>query len=117
MSLERAIEQFNQEDFYACHDTLEALWLEAGEPERQLYQGLLQVAVGYYHWGHGNRRGCQILLGEGLRKLQAVADLDLPLPLDLVRLVAEVEANLTALHQAQEQIGIPKIDLVFRGRG
>ncbi|MGK7902131.1 MAG: DUF309 domain-containing protein, partial [Hormoscilla sp.] len=25
----QGIEQFNQQEFYACHDTLEALWIEA----------------------------------------------------------------------------------------
>jgi len=28
--------QFNQGQFYACHDTLEALWMEASEPQRTL---------------------------------------------------------------------------------
>ena len=50
--LDLAIEQFNQQDFYACHDTLEALWMEAIEPDRSFYQGLLQLAVGLYHFSH-----------------------------------------------------------------
>jgi predicted metal-dependent hydrolase len=29
----QGVEQFNQQEFYACHDTLEALWMEASEPE------------------------------------------------------------------------------------
>jgi len=28
----QGIEQFNQQEFYACHDPLEALWIEASEP-------------------------------------------------------------------------------------
>ena len=39
------VEQFNAGQFYACHDTLEALWIEATEPEKALYQGILQIAV------------------------------------------------------------------------
>jgi len=64
-----AAEQFNRGEFYACHDTLEALWMEAVDPERRFYQGLLQTAVAYYHLQNGNRRGCMILLGEANRKL------------------------------------------------
>ncbi|NJL67870.1 MAG: DUF309 domain-containing protein [Microcoleus sp. SM1_3_4] len=30
----QGIAQFNSQEFYACHDTLEALWMEAGEPEK-----------------------------------------------------------------------------------
>jgi len=69
--LNLAIEQFNQQDFYACHDTLEALWMEAIEPDRTFYQGLLQMAVGLYHFSHENRRGAAILLGEGMGRLQS----------------------------------------------
>lgn len=63
------IQQFNQQEFYACHDTLEAIWLEASEPERTLYQGILQIAVGIYHLSNQNLRGAMILLGEGIGRL------------------------------------------------
>lgn len=65
----RGVEQFNQGQFYACHDTLEALWMTATEPEKTFYQGVLQVAVGLYHLGNGNWRGAVILLGEGIKRL------------------------------------------------
>jgi predicted metal-dependent hydrolase len=66
----QGIEQFNQRQFYACHDTLEALWMEASEPDRTFYQGILQIAVACYHLGNHNWRGAVILLGEGIRKLR-----------------------------------------------
>ena len=68
-SLAQGIAQFNSGEFYACHDTLEALWMEAQDPDRRFYQGLLQTAVAYYHLGNGNWRGSVILLGEGIAKL------------------------------------------------
>jgi predicted metal-dependent hydrolase len=67
--LQKAIVEFNQQEYYACHDTLEAIWMEAVEPDKTFYQGILQVAVGCYHLGNSNWRGAVILLGEGLRKL------------------------------------------------
>lgn len=67
--LSLAIEQFNRQDFYACHDTLEALWLEAEPTDRGFYQGILQLAVGCYHLQNLNQRGALILWGEGLRRL------------------------------------------------
>lgn len=69
-ALRQAIEQFNQQQFYRCHDTLEALWSEAGEPQRTFYQGLLQIAVALHHRENNNHRGAVILLGEGMRRLQ-----------------------------------------------
>ncbi|MEG4089546.1 DUF309 domain-containing protein [Microcoleus sp. Pol12B4] len=65
----QGIEQFNSQDFYACHDTLEALWMEADEPEKRFYQGILQIAVALYHLGNQNWRGAVILLGEGINRL------------------------------------------------
>lgn len=62
-------EQFNQREFYACHDTLEALWMVANESDKPFYQGILQIAVGFYHMGNENWRGAVILLGEGMRRL------------------------------------------------
>jgi uncharacterized protein len=64
------IEQFNQGDFYACHDTLEAIWIEAPETNKKFYQGILQIAVALYHLGNQNWRGGVILLGEGLNRLR-----------------------------------------------
>ncbi len=72
-SLALAIRQFNQQDFYACHDTLEALWIEAPTDDKKFYQGLLQVAVAYYHLGNSNWRGAVVLLGEGRFRLLAYA--------------------------------------------
>lgn len=66
----QAVEQFNQQQFYACHDTLEALWIEAVEPDKKFYQGILQVAVALYHLENQNWRGAVILLGEGMNRLQ-----------------------------------------------
>ncbi|MEM8829327.1 MAG: DUF309 domain-containing protein [Cyanobacteria bacterium P01_G01_bin.19] len=66
---ERGIKEFNQQQFYACHDTLEAIWVDAEEADKRFYQGILQVAVGCYHLSNDNLRGAIILLGEAVRRL------------------------------------------------
>ncbi|MEN9521542.1 MAG: hypothetical protein RLZZ381_4130 [Cyanobacteriota bacterium] len=66
---ERGINEFNQQQFYACHDTLEAIWVDAPEADKRFYQGILQVAVGCYHLSNDNLRGAIILLGEAVRRL------------------------------------------------
>ena len=68
-SFEQGIAQFNQQEFYACHDTLEAVWVEADEADQRFYQGILQLAVGCYHLSNDNLRGAIILLGEAVRRL------------------------------------------------
>lgn len=66
----QGVEQFNTGEYYACHDTLEALWIEATEPDKTFYQGILQIAVALYHLGNKNLRGAVILLGEGSNRLR-----------------------------------------------
>ncbi|MFM7472114.1 MAG: DUF309 domain-containing protein [Nodosilinea sp.] len=78
-----AIAQFNQGDYYDCHDQLEALWMTADTVEKPFFQGILQIAVGFYHLGNRNWQGASILLGEGVNRLRPFAphyhqvDLDL----------------------------------------
>ena len=68
-SFSQGVKQFNQRQFYECHDTLEAIWIEAPEMDKRFYQGILQVAVACYHLSNENLRGAIILLGEGIRRL------------------------------------------------
>jgi predicted metal-dependent hydrolase len=68
-TLLQGVEAFNHQQFYVCHDLLEAIWMEAIEVDKNFYQGILQIAVGCYHLDNGNWRGAVILLGEGIRRL------------------------------------------------
>lgn len=100
----QAVEQFNQGDFYACHDTLEAIWIEAPTFEKNFYQGILQVAVALYHLGNHNWRGAVILLGEGLNRLRKYQ------PeyegVDVDRLIIDGTSLLTTLQKiGAEQVG------------
>ena len=67
----QGVTQFNQGNFYACHDTLEAVWLDAPESQKKFYQGILQVAVACYHLSNKNWQGAVILLGEGVKRLSS----------------------------------------------
>ncbi|MBW4560462.1 MAG: DUF309 domain-containing protein [Mojavia pulchra JT2-VF2] len=99
----QGVEQFNSGQFYACHDTLEALWIEASEPEKTFYQGILQIAVALYHLSNYNWRGSVILLGEGSNRLRSYPSsyggID----------VAELFNQSTALLQALQKAGPDKI--------
>lgn len=66
-----AIAQFNNGDYYTCHDTLESIWNDAWQSDRAFYQGILQIAVGLYHLRNQNWHGATILLGEGTSRLPA----------------------------------------------
>jgi uncharacterized protein len=98
----QAIEQFNQQAFYECHDTLEALWMEAIEPEKRFYQGILQIAVACYHLGNQNHRGAVMLLGEGTRRLLDYTSDDYggDYGIDVAKLVEQSTLLLEALQLA-----------------
>ncbi|MEM9805210.1 MAG: DUF309 domain-containing protein [Cyanobacteria bacterium P01_D01_bin.56] len=68
------IAQFNEGEYYACHDTLEAIWMDAEQSNRAFYQGILQIAVGLYHLTNLNWQGAAILLGEGSHRLDAYGE-------------------------------------------
>lgn len=68
----RAIEEFNGRLFFECHETLEAIWMEDPNTRTRLFfQGLIQVAVGFYHLGNLNFKGARNLLERGAGKLEA----------------------------------------------
>ncbi|HBP54147.1 MAG TPA: DUF309 domain-containing protein [Synechococcus sp. UBA8638] len=73
-ALAAALILFAREDWYACHDALEALWQESLEPRRTPLQALVQIAVAMVHWGQGNRRGATLLWGEAVARLARCRD-------------------------------------------
>ncbi|WP_145319277.1 DUF309 domain-containing protein [Paenibacillus xylanexedens] len=91
---------FNRDqDYFECHEVLEELWLERDRDS--LYKGLLQIAVGLYHFRNGNLRG-------GIMMLQSSVDLLEPYPdttlgIDLGKLVKEVKDLVKELSESDAQ--------------
>ena len=54
---------------FHAHEVLEASWKTAPPAERDLWQGLAQVAVGLTHAQRGNARGAAALLRRGAGRL------------------------------------------------
>ena len=48
---------FNEHDFFVAHEVWEDLWAESHGDERRFYQGLIQAAVGLFHFSGGNLGG------------------------------------------------------------
>lgn len=72
-SLLQGIAEFNQGDFFECHETLEELWLAEPRPIRHLYQGILQIGVAFYHLRAQRYRPVVTLLTSGSRYLEPFA--------------------------------------------
>jgi hypothetical protein len=48
---------FNGQDYFEAHEAWEDLWADSHGQERKFYQGLIQAAVGLFHFGGGNLGG------------------------------------------------------------
>ncbi|MGH9814956.1 MAG: DUF309 domain-containing protein [Candidatus Acidiferrales bacterium] len=66
---QRGIEQFNRREFFECHESWEAVWLHAPEPDKTFLQGIIQVAAAFHHYLCGNRAGAESLMRRGLAKI------------------------------------------------
>lgn len=96
------IQQFNQREYFECHETLEGLWNDEPGPVRTLYKGILQVGVGCYHLLRGNAHGALIKLESGADYLEAFAPRCLGV--DVAQLIADarhLRAELVALGPAR----------------
>jgi predicted metal-dependent hydrolase len=70
---ETGLDSIRQGDFFAAHEELELAWRAAPAEERDFYQGLVHVAVGWYQAARGNRVGCERQLEKAARRLAAYA--------------------------------------------
>jgi len=70
-ALVQGIEEFNRGEFFEQHETLEAAWIEEEDPVRYLYQGILQIGVGFYHLSRGNSYGARRLWLRGMALLES----------------------------------------------
>jgi len=66
----QGIREFNSGAYFACHETLEDIWIGEERPVRRLYQGILQVAAALLHLERGNYRGAVTLLDRGAGNLK-----------------------------------------------
>ena len=114
------IAQFNAGEYWECHETLEDLWRVEPDTIRYLYQGILQVGVGFYHLRRGNYRGAVNKLSSGLAYLAPSEPACLGV--DVARLRAEAGVILAQLQRlGPERIGevdcsaLPTVRLVPAG--
>lgn len=70
----KGIRLFNEREFFECHDVLEELWTETVGEERRFLQGLIQAAVGLFHFGNGNLGGARKMYLAAVEKLRPYGD-------------------------------------------
>jgi uncharacterized protein len=105
---------------FHAHEVLEASWKSAPPGERDLWQGLAQVAVGLTHAHRGNARGAAALLRRGAQRVRAYQDqagvsreLAQPYGIDLAAFLAASD-DLAARIEEDGLAGVPPADLLPR---
>jgi hypothetical protein len=98
-SLTEAQRLLDAERPFHAHEVLEGTWKAAPPAERDLWQGLAQLAVGLTHQRRGNRRGAVTLLRRGAARITPYA-VESPHGIDVAglvdyaqRLAADIEAG------------------------
>ena len=103
ISFQKAIELFNNQEWYVAHDLLEAIWHKTDGMERITIQAILQIAVAQVHLSNANYKGATILYGEGLGRLsnKKVPDLGL----DLKEFINILKERLVILQGGGDLVG------------
>lgn len=97
--LQKAIDEFNQQLFFECHETLEEIWIEEHGSDRKFYQGIIQIAAGYFKWQQGVPAGAIKLWRSGLEKIAPYEPVYLGVELE--GLARSVKVNLKELESFQ----------------
>lgn len=101
------IRQFNAAQWYECHETLELLWIPATGDLRNLYQGIIQLAIALHHWRNGNFSGAVSLLDGGVGYLRKLPQTCLWIDVEgLIRQAESVKEQLASLGR----LGMPELD-------
>jgi uncharacterized protein len=96
---------------FHAHEVFEAAWKTAAEPDRELWRGLAQIAVGLTHARRGNARGAVALLRRGAGRVAPFAGT--PGTVD-AEFVAAQAAAVALLIERDGLTGVPDGDLLLR---
>jgi predicted metal-dependent hydrolase len=97
-AFQAALLAYDRGDFFLTHELLEPAWMGTDDvPERELYQGLIKLAAAFVHGVRGNPKGVVRNLEGARPRLAAAEEAGARGGLDLVELLASIDALLARL--------------------
>jgi hypothetical protein len=93
---------------FHAHEVLEDAWKAAPEPDRALWKGLAQLAVGATHAARGNAAGGASLLRRGARGIEGYAGQN-PYGVDVVGLITWARAAAGELDAGETAVAPPAL--------
>jgi uncharacterized protein len=70
-----AARRWDEQRYFEAHELLERAWRADSGPDRDLWKGVIQVAVAGVHLQRGNRIGARRLIDRALGRLEPLADI------------------------------------------
>ena len=67
---QNGFDAFNNRQFYNAHEYWEELWLDYKLEDASFIQGLIQLAVSYFHYFNGNLKGARSMAKKCLVKFE-----------------------------------------------
>jgi len=98
---------------FHAHEVLEATWKAAPDAERDLWQGLAQLAVGLTHALRGNSAGAASLLRRGTDRICRYVD-EPPYDIDVTGLVDWARSLAGRLEDPSNEVGLPSAPRLCR---
>jgi len=101
-ALRLAVTQFNQGQYWECHETLEEIWLSEEYPLRLFYHGLIKAAVGLLHLDRHNRLGANLKLRDAERALTPfIPDM---MGIDIAKFLADIKQRLELIENSTDSV-------------
>jgi uncharacterized protein len=95
---------FNKKQFFESHEELEGAWRDEKDSIRYLYQGVLQVAVTYFHITRGNYEGSVRMYERCMKLLKDYPDVCRGIN------VGKLKNDLNAVIQEVRRLGMERIN-------
>lgn len=105
--LKQGLDLFNAGEFYDCHEVLEAVWDDLLGNEKRTVQGILQIAVRFYHLRTGNLNGANSQFRKAAGKFEKF-----PVPPDFPMDIPALQAELNLIRNRLSAVGDPVPDVV-----
>ena len=92
---------FNNKEYYDAHEYWEELWLNYKLEDAKFVQGLIQLAVSYFHFFNDNLKGAKSMLDKSKLKF---SDCSFSYGIDVKTLVSEISKVQKCYNSMSEKL-------------
>ena len=101
---DKGVLAFNEKNFYDAHEYWEELWVNHKLKDAKFIQGLIQLAVSYFHLFNQNLNGARSMIRKSIGKFDSfgiIRGIDVAALVDEMKLVA---SHLNSIEETTQRI-------------